>query len=147
MPPLMGHRSHRDPVTTAAVALALSLLACAAPSPTTAPESVSSGQLSIDNGTSVAITVTVNGAELVKVPPNTTNSPISASLPARPWTVEALSPTGNVLASFMVGREAATSDQASVGRVEFLTCGDLFIWVGGPMPDAPRPVASLKPCD
>ncbi|HEY5519450.1 MAG TPA: hypothetical protein VIK08_02230 [Candidatus Limnocylindrales bacterium] len=123
-------------------------MACAAPSPTTGPESLSSSQLSINNGTSVAITVTVNGAEVVKVPPNTTNSPISASLPARPWTVKALSPTGNVLASFTAGPEAATSDQASLGDVEFLTCGDLFVWVGGPMPDAPRlTAASLKPCD
>ena len=130
-----------------AALLGATVLACAAPLASPAPLSSVSGQISVDNGTSIAITVAVNGTQVAQVPPGTRQSPISATLAGRPWTVEARSPSGHVLASFTAAPDAAISDQASIGDVEFLTCGQLVVWAGAPMLDAPRPSGTLKPCD
>lgn len=127
---------------------AVGFSACAAPTPTPVFDSPVLGGISVDNGTDLPITLTVNGTHLAEVPPNTTQSPVSGELPARPWTVQALSPSGQVLASFTAGPNATVSDQASIGDVEFLPCGMLIVWAGEPMPDAPRPSnVLLKPCN
>jgi len=106
------------------------------------------GQINLNNGTTVAITVAVNGTAIATVPPGMMESPIAGALPTRPWTIEARSPSGRVLASVTVGTDTVISDQQSIGDVELLACGQLFLWAGGPIPDAPHPIgASPEPCD
>ena len=105
-------------------------------------------QISLNNATTVPVTVTVNGTVVVTVPAGVMENPIAADLPARPWTVEARSTSGRVLASIVVGSDAVISDQQAIGDVEFLACGQLFLWAGAPMVDGPRPVGPTpEPCD
>lgn len=134
-----------------AVAVGFVALACAAPSPTPSPTpppaNVANG-ISVNNASTLPITVTVNGMVVATVPAGAAQNPIATALTARPRTVEARSPSGRVLASLIVGSDAVITDQRSIGDVEFLACGELVLWAGGPVPDGPRPVGPTpKPCD
>ena len=132
-------------VLVAAVALA----ACAGPSPTGTPAATTSPVgISVANGTTVPVAIAVNGTVVETVPPGTDEAPLRAALPARPWSVEARSPSGRVLAAFAVPAGDAVSGQASVGAIEDLACGTLAVWAGGPRGDHPRPSGvAPKPCD
>ena len=106
------------------------------------------GAVNIDNGTTVPVTITVNGAVIATEPAGGAARIATEAFPARPWTIEARSPSGRVLASFTVGTDTVISDQQSIGDVWFLVCGQLVLWAGGPPPDAPHPSpASPAPCD
>lgn len=134
-----------------AAVVALAALACAAPRPTPTaaqmPATVADW-ISLNNASTLPITVAVNGTVVATVPAGAVQNPILAALPARPWTIEARSPSGRVLASLAVGSGAIVSDQRSIGDVESLACGELVLWAGGPVPDGPRPVGSTpEPCD
>jgi hypothetical protein len=126
----------------------VALAACAGPSPTALPSATTSPVgISVANGTTVPVAIAVNGTVVETVPPGTTEAPLRASLPARPWSVEARSPSGRVLAVFAVPAGDAVSADASVGAIEDLACGSLAVWAGGPRGDHPVPIgATPAPC-
>ncbi len=133
----------------ALLVLAAAVAACGTPSPTPEP-SATTAQVGINvaNGTTVPVAIAVNGTVVETVPPDTTEAPLRAVLPARPWTVEARSPTGRVLAAFAVPSGDAVSAQSSVGAAEDLACGTLDMWAGGPRGDHPKPVGPTPaPCE
>ncbi len=98
--------------------------------------------LSIANGTTLTVTLVVNGTMVGTFAPGVERDPIPATdLPALPWNVEARSPSGRVLTSMTVrpgdvwqtslpnGEGSARGDGARVD----LSCGRLDIWSGPPM--------------
>lgn len=93
--------------------------------------------LSIANGTTLPVTLLVNGTLVGAIAPGVERDPIPASdLPALPWSVQARSPSGRVLASMTVrpgdvsyGAGEAKGDGVRVD----LSCGRLDIWSGPPM--------------
>lgn len=98
--------------------------------------------LSISNGTTLTVTLVVNGAVIRTLAPNTGADPIPASaLPALPWVVEAQSPSGRVLTSMTVNPGDVWTASIPGGGVEEksdgarvdLSCGRLDIWSGQPM--------------
>ena len=102
----------------------------------------SSMPLSISNGTTIPVTLVVNGVVVETVPPGGYQDPVTASLPGLPWTVETRSPSGRVLSTLPVraGDVAYTTPDASGmssargdgARVD-LSCGRLDVWSGPPM--------------
>jgi hypothetical protein len=101
----------------------------------------------IANGTTLVVTLFVNGKNVGTASPEVGLEPIDfAILPALPWTVEVRSPTGRVLTSMNVkagdvaGNDAngnlATS--GTMGRVD-LSCGRITIWAGYSQPSGPVP--------
>jgi hypothetical protein len=89
--------------------------------------------LSISNGTTIPVTLVVNGTVVETVAPGDRQDPITASLPTRPWTIETRSPSGRVLSTLTV---SATDDISSTsGRAvrADLSCGRLDVWSGPPL--------------
>jgi len=131
--------NHRFLVVAVAVVLAVG---CGSVSPTASPTSISSPGLSISNGTTLTVTLIVNGTTVGAFPPGTGRDPIPASdLPDLPWQVEARSPTGRLLTSMTVhpGDVWATTGPNGEGREKGdgvrvdLSCGRLDVWSGPPM--------------
>lgn len=111
--------------------------------PSGAPPSPSGTQmtLSIQNGTTIAVTLVVNGKVIETVPAGGYENPIKNELPGLPWDVETRSPSGRVLSSMTVhaGDVWQTTDPNSGGaargdavRVD-LSCGRLDVWSGPPL--------------
>jgi hypothetical protein len=116
------------------------------------PAAMSLPQLGISNGTTLTVTLVVNGAVVETLAPQTVDSSVPlAGLPPLPWTVEARSPSGRVLVSMPVNEGDVhtehtpgdgTSSAGDSGRVD-LSCGRLDIWAGtrpvgpGPGPGTP----------
>ena len=135
-------RAQRATHVAAAVAILL-LAACMAPP--AAPAGVE-----VSNGTTLAVTIVVNGVALRAVAPSAGASIPVTQLPPLPWFVEARSPSGRVLTSMTVHAGDVThtttpnggSEQRGVvGRVD-LSCGRLDIW-SGPPPIGPMPGPGL----
>ena len=130
-----------------AMLLALLLAGCAA-LPAVPPTATVAVQLGIANGTTLDVTVVVNGRPVAESPaggPPPTIDP--ARLPPLPWIVEARSPSGRLLTSMRVEPGDVVSDPAmgmhrgAMGLVD-LSCGRLTIWAGdvqhsGPVPASP----------
>lgn len=126
--------------------LAISLVACnaaASPSPRT--------NLGISNGTTLTVTLEVNGQHVADFPPDGPAPTIDlAALPALPWNVEARSPSGRVLTSMQVkpgdiysvtAAGGVVEHSGTIGRVD-LSCGRLTIWAGDVQPSGPAPPPS-----
>jgi hypothetical protein len=106
--------------------------------------------LGISNGTTLVVTLTVNGHAVGDFPgggPAPTIDP--ATLPPLPWDVEARSSSGRVLTSMHVeagdvssttGPNGAIEHSGVFGRVD-LSCGRLTIWAGDVQPSGPAPPA------
>ena len=107
--------------------------------------------LGLDNGTTLPVTIVVNGALIETVPPRTQRFIEQDSLPEMPWQVEARSPTGRVLLTLDValgvvwetaGPNGAVSLHGAANRVD-LSCGRLDLYAGppliGPMPGPGEP--------
>jgi hypothetical protein len=104
--------------------------------------------LGIVNGTTLDVTLVVNGTAVVTATPGSGVGPIAfASLPPLPWTVEARSPSGRILTSMTVdvGSVTATTNpnggvgtSGTLGRVD-LSCGRITIWAGYEPPSGPPP--------
>ena len=78
-------------------------------------------KLWVNNDTTIAVTIVVNGTKLETVPGNTVEQPIKADLPPLPWHVEAVSPSGRLLTSLDVHYPpAAVRVDLSCGRLELL---------------------------
>lgn len=111
--------------------------------------------LHVENGTTEAITVLVDGREVGTVGPGTSTTIPAANLPSGDWTVEARLPGGRTIlegpvAPSVVQRttqpDGHFSGSGSGQRVD-LSCGRLDIWVGLPMiGPAPGP-GSPGDCD
>lgn len=120
------------------------------PSPPSAEGSQIEGQpvLGISNGTTLPVTLTVNGSEVGTATPGAAMAPIIfAELPPFPWTVEARSPSGRVLTSMIVQAGYVTigtdpngnlGTSGTMGRVD-LSCGRITIWAGYAEPSGPAP--------
>jgi hypothetical protein len=127
--------------------LGLALAAC---SPGTAPSPATS--LGIENDTTVAVSLVVNGQTAATLPPGGSEES-SANLPARPWTVEARTASGRVLATMFVGigpADPAVADDSSTSgsSAQFpLSCGSIRMWTGNapPADDAAAPDSSPLP--
>jgi hypothetical protein len=113
-----------------------------APAPSASPVSVMSYPLSISNGTTIPVTLIVNGADVETVPPGGYADPVTAVLPALPWSVEVRSPSGRVLSRMTVNAgdvvyttpdaSGASSENGRAARVD-LPCGRLDVWSGPPI--------------
>lgn len=89
--------------------------------------------LSISNGTSIAITLVINGGVIETLAPGETHDPITATLPAKPWTIETWSPSGRVLSTLTVSADATISDTTGRAVRVDLSCGRLDVWTGPPL--------------
>lgn len=132
-------------------AIALALLAACSSTVLPLQTSTPADTLGISNGTTLAVTLSVNGTVLGTFGPGTRSDAIAvgAAQPL-PWLVEARSPSGRLLTSMTV-RAGDVSKAAASGTIEYrgvgarvdLSCGRLDIWVGlpmlGPMPGPGSP--------
>jgi len=108
-----------------AVLIALVLAACG-PAPTPAPLV----RLGIDNGTTLTLTIVVNGQPLHDIPPGTIDAAIDTShAPPLPWKLEARSPRGAVLDMLYLNapQDSSHTDASQDENV----CGVLVMWTGG----------------
>ena len=110
--------------------------------------------LTVANDTTLTITVTVNGRAIGTFPaggPYPTIDP--NALPPLPWSVEARSVSGRIIASLRVDPSQAwrTSSTGEFGSVVVqngllsitdLSCGRLTMWVGSEAPSGPPPPTS-----
>lgn len=144
--------------TFAIVLLSALLAGCGAPLPSsqmlTAPpaaspsssSSPSPGNLNISNGTTLTVTLVVNGRRVGEVPPDSQRMIEAFGLPALPWNVEARSPTGRVLMTYQVQPGNVQTYGSSVRWID-LSCGRLWIGHGNLTPDAPVPPSPGEPGD
>jgi hypothetical protein len=125
------------------VLMAIVLAACnATVDPSTRPS------LGISNGTTLTVTLVVNGQRVAEVPAGGPPPTIdTTALPPLPWDVEARSPSGRVLTSMDVepGQVhttgfpgGAVEHTGTIGRVD-LSCGRLTIWAADLAPSGPAP--------
>lgn len=136
-------------------AAALLVAGCAAPTApaaTTAlpPSSASAATygVSVANGLTVPVTVYVGGEEIGTVSPGATQDWAPATLPAKPWSVEARSASGRVLASMTVSASDYISSTFGKATSADLACGRLQLWSGPPTTGGPTFIADpSKPCD
>jgi hypothetical protein len=102
--------------------------------------------IGVSNGTTLAVTLVVNGTAVATVEPHSDDAIAAPDLPPLPWVVDVRSPSGRLLTSMVVhpGDVRATSlpsgghDSQGVGIRVDLSCGRLDVWSGppllGPMP-------------
>jgi hypothetical protein len=104
MQPMPATARTTDVMRVAGLLLALLLAAgCASASPSPSPSPSSRVHLGISNGTTLDVTLVVNGQRVADYPARGAHPSIDdAPLPALPWEVEALSPSGRVLTSMHV---------------------------------------------
>lgn len=93
-------------------------------------------KLSIDNETTIAVTLVVNGSIIETVPPGGYEDPIKGDLPQLPWNVETRSPSGRVLSTLVVHQgdfwQTSGGAKGDAVRVD-LSCGRLDLWYGPPL--------------
>ena len=97
--------------------------------------------LGIDNWTTLAVTVTVNGSRIDIVAPGTQRWIEPGKLPTMPWNVQALSPIGRVLLELEVAADSVAETTRPDGGVSIrgagkrvdLSCGRLDVYAGPPM--------------
>jgi hypothetical protein len=124
------------------VALTALVSACGSPAPrpslraeaTPSPPALT---LSVDNRTTITVTLVVNGSAIRYVSPGALEDPITASLPDLPWTVELRSPSGRILTGMKVKPGDTTDALTGTGRTMtgdvarvHLPCGFLAVWAG-----------------
>ena len=97
------------------------------------PSVASLPPLSISNGTSIPVTLVVNGSVVETVAPGDRQDPITASLPERPWTIETRSPSGRVLSTLTVSATDHISNTSGRAVRVDLSCGRLDVWSGPPL--------------
>jgi hypothetical protein len=132
----------------AIVAIAAASCGGPTPAPAASPSAGAGSPLGVANGTAVPVSVAVNGTVVETVPAGETRLAVPAVLPSRPWTIEARSPSGRLLATLTVSASDDISATSSVAVFEDLACGHLDLWAGGPRGDHPIPSPdTLNPCD
>ena len=132
--------------------VAVVVAACGSLFPTPPGSPAFDTEIQVVNDTKLVVTIAVNGADLGVVPAHEAATIPSSVLPAKPWSVEARSPSGRVLLTFKVQPGAVTRTTDSNGATTMtgagsradLSCGRLDVTVGGPMlgpPPQPNPAA------
>ena len=139
-----------------ALSLPLVVTGCVAANGAATPGSSQSVKLSIQNGTTIAVTLVVNSSVIETVPPGGYEDPIKGNLPAMPWNVETRSPSGRVLSTLTVHAgdfwttslpNSGTEVKGDAVRAD-LSCGRLDLWYGPPLlGPAVDPNASYPPGD
>jgi hypothetical protein len=133
----------RIPRLVVALATVILLLAACAPA-SPAGERL---DLHVNNGTTLPVTIAVNGTDVGIVGAGSHADLAGSDLPVLPWSVEARSPTGRLLTTMAVApgqvRETFWPDGHSefsggLGRAD-LSCGRLDVWVGAIQPSGPAP--------
>ena len=119
------------------------------PSPTAVPRI----GFFVSNGTSLTVTIVVNGTPVATSSPGSPPGVPPSALPPLPWSVAATTASGRVLTTMNVSVGDATQSDPNMrvipmGRVD-LSCGRLTIWAGdyppsGPVP--PSPAGSPGDC-
>jgi hypothetical protein len=98
--------------------------------------------LSIANGTTIAVTLVVNGTVVETVAPGGYQDPVPPTeMPPLPWQVEARSPSGRLLSSLTVHQGDVWQQSTPSGGMLLhgdavradLSCGRLDIWSGPPL--------------
>ncbi len=131
------------------LAIALAVAGCSLlPSPTPAGPTPPPGAivvppermtLSLSNGTTLPVSLVVNGTDVAVVQPQDgINEMPAAQLPPLPWAVEIRSPSGRVLVSAAVhagdvwqlhDADGSTEAESAGARVD-LSCGRIDVWSG-----------------
>jgi hypothetical protein len=141
-------RRWRSIAVATAFALASQVAGCGLTSP---PEH---HDLNVENGTTLAVSIVVNGGQIVTVPPGESQVIPEDQLPVLPWSVDARSPSGRLLLHFdaPVGSISSTTNHSGgaeshgVGTLVDLTCGRLAVYAGSPIP-GPMPLpGTLNDC-
>jgi len=151
---MMRIRLHPVPPPGSAALLAVTVLvgACGGllptpdltdPSPLAVPEVADDFGSTIDvsNGTTLAVTIVVNGRAVEVVPAGTVGTVKPGLLPSKPWLVEARTASGRRLLGFVVqpgqvtrvARPDGGVEMAGAGSRADLSCGRLDVTVGPPM--------------
>lgn len=115
--------------------LAVAMLAGCTNSLSTTPPSASAAEtetLNASNETTIAVTLVVNGLVVETIAPGDREEPITAPMPALPWSVEARSPSGHVLAALDVRAGDVAGSHGRAVRTD-LSCGRLDLWAGPPL--------------
>lgn len=121
--------------------VAVVVAGCGSLFPTTPGSPAFDAEIQVVNDTKLAVTIAVNGADLGVVPAHEVATVPPSALPAKPWLVEARSPSGRLLLTFTVqpGEVSRTTDptgfttMTGAGSRADLSCGRLDVTVGGPM--------------
>jgi hypothetical protein len=108
-------------------------------------------KLGISNGTTLTVTLIVNGQAVGVFGPGEGASPLEVPLPPLPWAAEARTSTGRLLTSLQVAPGQVFRTTMPDGSIHIsgggarldLSCGRLDIWageqVGGPAPGPGQP--------
>ena len=116
--------------------LGLMLVATCTPAPTGEPH-----DLVVSNGTTLRVTIVVNGKALRTIQPQTDETVFVKDLPPLPWAVEARTSAGRALLSMNLragdvwettGPDGSHELNGDANRVD-LSCGRLDIWSGPPL--------------
>ena len=116
--------------------LAVVLVATCTPAPTGEAH-----DLGVSNGTTLPVTIAVNGTALRTIPPQTQETILVKDLPPLPWAVEARTSTGRTLLALSVragdvwettGPDGSHELNGDANRVD-LSCGRLDMWSGPPL--------------
>ena len=129
-------------------ALIAAMSACASPPPRDDPALY---DIHAANGTTIPITIAVDGKVVIEVPAGGEVELTSGTIPRPPYTIEARTPSGRVLGSVAVAAGSVTQVQSSDGTGsasgvfmrEDLSCGQFRLWLGvrpsGPAPGSGTP--------
>jgi hypothetical protein len=131
--------------------LLILIAACSGPAPTPNPSNTAQPSrsaerttLSVGNGTTIRVSVVVNGRAIGDVPAGATEDPISVALPDLPWTVELRSPGNRLLSTLAVDQGIDPKGPLGSGFVSrvHLPCGFLAVWAGSQTESPWTPVAT-----
>jgi hypothetical protein len=103
-------------------------------------------KLSIENGSTLTVTLVVNGTVIETIAPGQRDDVPAQRLPSLPWNAQVLSPSGRELLKLTVNAgDVRLTESFSVGpgvRID-LSCGRIDLWSGvpllGPMPGPGTP--------
>ena len=132
-----------------AAALLVAVTACS-PAPTGEAR-----ELVVDNQTTLAITVAVNGVVVRTIQAHKQEAVLVKDLPPQPWLVEARTPSARVLSSMTVRPgdvwqthlpDGSTQMNGDSVRVD-LSCGRLDMWSGAPLLGPPPGPGKPGDCD
>jgi len=131
--------------TAAALFVALVVVVAGCEGGTVAPADMS---LDVSNGSTLAVTLVVNGTKVDDIAAGQGDHVVAARLPSLPWSAQVLSPTGRELLSLRVqAGDVHRTDQSASGdavRVD-LSCGRIDLWSGPPLLGPARPLGQSFP--
>jgi hypothetical protein len=89
--------------------------------------------LEIRNGSTITVTVRINGQTVAAVQPSDYSAVPAADLPAPPWSVDVLGRNSRSLGSFTVPSFDSVSIESGYGVRLDLNCGRVDVWIGPPL--------------